>query len=58
MATLQGDLGFSFVARGQTVAEVLAQRLGPTLILFGLGEAIAIVIGLTLGAYSGWPRNS
>lgn len=56
-ATLQGDLGFSFVARGQTVAEVLAQRLGPTLILFGLGEAIAIVIGLTLGAYSGWRRG-
>lgn len=56
-ATARGDLGFSFVARGQTVAEVLAQRLGPTLILFGLGELIAIIIGLSLGAYSGWRRG-
>ncbi len=56
-STLQGDLGFSFVARGQTVAEVLGQRVGPTLLLFGLGEVLAIVIGLALGAYSGWKRG-
>ena len=40
-----------------TVTEVLAQRLGPTLLLFGLGEIIAIVLGLALGAYSGWKRG-
>ncbi|HEX5591580.1 MAG TPA: ABC transporter permease [Candidatus Limnocylindrales bacterium] len=57
VATAQGDLGFSFVARGQEVANVLAQRLWPTLLLFGLGEAIAIVVGLVLGAYSGWRRG-
>ena len=56
-ATAQGDLGFSFVARGRTVVEVLIQHLWPTLILFGLGELIAIVIGLGLGAYSGWKRG-
>jgi peptide/nickel transport system permease protein len=56
-ATAQGDLGFSFVARGQTVTEVLAQRIWPTIILFGLGEIIAIVVGLALGAYSGWRRG-
>ncbi|HEX5147848.1 MAG TPA: ABC transporter permease [Candidatus Limnocylindrales bacterium] len=56
-STLQGDLGFSFVARGQTVAEVLGQRVGPTMLLFGLGEVVAIVIGLALGAYSGWRRG-
>jgi len=56
-ATASGDLGFSFVARGQTVAEVLAQRIWPTIILFGLGEVIAIVVGLALGAYSGWRRG-
>ena len=56
-ATAQGDLGFSFVARGRTVVDVLAQRLWPTLILFGLGELIAIVVGLGLGAYSGWKRG-
>jgi peptide/nickel transport system permease protein len=56
-ATVRGDLGFSFVARGQTVGEVLAQRIWPTVILFGLGELLAIVIGLVLGAYSGWRRG-
>ena len=57
VATAQGDLGYSFVARGQEVAAVLGQRVGPTLLLFGLGEAIAILIGLALGAYSGWRRG-
>jgi peptide/nickel transport system permease protein len=56
-ATASGDLGFSFVARGQTVTEVLAQRIWPTIILFGLGEVVAIVVGLALGAYSGWRRG-
>jgi peptide/nickel transport system permease protein len=56
-ATASGDLGFSFVARGQTVGEVLAQRIWPTIILFGLGELVAIVVGLALGAYSGWRRG-
>lgn len=56
-STLQGDLGYSFSMRGQTVVEVLEQRLWPTLLLFGLGEIIAIVIGLVLGAYSGWKRG-
>jgi peptide/nickel transport system permease protein len=56
-STAQGDLGYSFVGRGQTVAEVLGQRVWPTVILFGLGEILAIIIGLTLGAYSGWRRG-
>jgi peptide/nickel transport system permease protein len=56
-STLRGDLGFSFAARGAPVTEVLGQRIWPTIILFGLGELIAIVIGLALGAYSGWKRG-
>jgi peptide/nickel transport system permease protein len=56
-ATVTGDLGFSYAARGQTVVSVLEQRLWPTLLLFGLGEIIAIVLGLALGAYSGWKRG-
>jgi len=56
-ATVRGDLGYSFVARGQTVADVLAHRIWPTILLFGLGEAIAIVLGLALGALSGWRRG-
>ncbi len=56
-STVTGDLGYSFIARGQTVVDVLAQRIWPTILLFGLGEAVAISIGLALGAYSGWRRG-
>jgi peptide/nickel transport system permease protein len=56
-ATAQGDLGFSFIYRGLPVVDVLADRIWPTLILFGLGEVIAIVIGVSLGSYTGWHRG-
>ena len=56
-ATFQGDLGFSFIYRGLPVVDVLADRIWPTLILFGLGELIAIVVGVSLGAYTGWRRG-
>ena len=56
-STVRGDLGYSFIARGQTVSDVLAQRIWPTIILFGLGEVVAIGLGLALGAYSGWRRG-
>jgi peptide/nickel transport system permease protein len=54
-ATVRGDLGFSF--SGRPVADVLGQRLWPTVYLFGVGEVVAIVIGLALGAYTGWRRG-
>jgi peptide/nickel transport system permease protein len=57
-ATAQGDLGFSYSKRGRPVTDVLAQTVGPTLLLFGLGELLAIFLGLALGAYSGWKRGS
>ncbi len=56
-STLQADLGFSFSKAGRPVTDVLEQRLWPTLLLFGLGEVIAIICGLALGAYSGWKRG-
>jgi peptide/nickel transport system permease protein len=56
-ATVQADFGFSFVARGHPVTEVIGSRLGPTLLLFGVGELIAIVVGLAIGAYAGWRRG-
>jgi peptide/nickel transport system permease protein len=56
-AMAQGDLGFSFVYRGLPVIDVLSDRIWPTVILFGLGEIIAIVAGVGLGAYSGWRRG-
>jgi peptide/nickel transport system permease protein len=56
-ATATGDLGTSIKYRGQPVTEVVAGAVGPTVLLVGLGEVIAIVIGLALGAVSGWRRG-
>ena len=56
-STLHGDLGFSYHKAGRPVTDVLEQRVWPTLLLFGLGEILAIIIGLALGAYSGWKRG-
>jgi peptide/nickel transport system permease protein len=56
-ATAAGDLGFSFKFHGQSVTDVLAGRIWPTLILFGLGEVLAVIFGLALGAYTGWKRG-
>ena len=57
VSTAQLDLGLSFQFRGRSVAEVIAERMGPTLLLFGVGEIIAIVVGLGLGARAGWRRG-
>jgi peptide/nickel transport system permease protein len=56
-ATARADFGFSTSERGRPVIDVIGSRLGPTLLLFGVGEAIAIVVGLGIGAYSGWRRG-
>jgi peptide/nickel transport system permease protein len=56
-ATAQGDLGFSLKFEGRTVVDVLATHFWPTVILFGIGEILAAVIGLGLGAYTGWRRG-
>jgi peptide/nickel transport system permease protein len=56
-STAQGDLGLSYKYRGQPVTEVIGSRVWPTVILFGLGEMIAIVAGIALGAYAGWRRG-
>jgi peptide/nickel transport system permease protein len=56
-STVQGDLGLSFFYRGQGVTDVLGDRIWPTVILFGVGEFIAIFVGLGLGAYAGWKRG-
>ena len=53
-STVTGDLGYSIKYRGQPVTEVVLNATGPTVLLIGLGEAIAIVVGLWLGARSGW----
>jgi peptide/nickel transport system permease protein len=56
-STMTGDLGYSFKFRGQAVTDVIADRVGPTLLLVGLGEFVSIVIGLGLGSLAGWRRG-
>jgi peptide/nickel transport system permease protein len=56
-ATARFDLGDSFKFRGQTVGDVILDRVGPTVLLVGLGELISVIIGLTIGAYAGWKRG-
>lgn len=57
-STAQLDLGLSFQFRGRSVVSVIGERFGPTLLLFGTGEVIAIAIGLWLGARAGWRRGT
>ncbi len=48
---LQGDLGYRFVD-GRPVADVIAQRLGPTTMLVGAALFIGIVVGVPLGVFT------
>ncbi len=56
-ATARFDLGDSFKFRGQTVGDVILDRVGPTVLLVGLGELISVIVGLAIGAYAGWKRG-
>jgi peptide/nickel transport system permease protein len=56
-ATLSGDLGYSLKFRGTPVTDVIGQRFWPTILLIGLAEFIAIIVGLAVGAYAGWRRG-
>jgi peptide/nickel transport system permease protein len=56
-STVSGDLGYSFKFRGQPVTDVISERVGPTVLLVGLGELISIIVGLAIGAYTGWRRG-
>ena len=59
-ATMQGDLGFRF-KNGDDVAEVLVMRLQRTLLLMATALLIGIVVGISLGVFTGcstsiwWP---
>jgi peptide/nickel transport system permease protein len=54
---LRGDLGTSFVTR-RPVVDVVAERLWPTVLLVGLGTALAVLLGGYTGAVAGWRAGS
>ncbi len=54
---LRGDLGTSFVHKAP-VAEVMASRILPTLLMVGLAEVIAILVGILIGIAAAWKRGT
>ncbi|BAB52428.1 ABC transporter permease [Mesorhizobium japonicum] len=56
-ATVRGDLGYSFKFRGRHVADLILEHLPATIILVGIAQLTAIVIGVMLGIYAGWRRG-
>lgn len=53
----QGNLGISWSLR-QPVSEVLAAKLGNTILLIGLGQILSIIFGVFLGLLAGWKRKT
>lgn len=53
----QGELGESFRQR-RPVAELVGNRLGPTVLLIATGEVIGILFGTLLGLIAAWKKRS
>jgi peptide/nickel transport system permease protein len=54
---LHGDLGTSY-AYNRPVADLIAERFWPTVLLVGTATALAVVLGLWLGVRAAWRRGS
>jgi peptide/nickel transport system permease protein len=55
--TFTGDLGISIRYPGHTVAELIMDRMWPTLLLVGTSTILATVIGVWLGVRGAWNRG-
>jgi peptide/nickel transport system permease protein len=53
----RGNLGVSWSLR-KPVNEILLSKLWNTLLLIGIGQILAILLGVTLGLIAGWKRKS
>jgi len=53
------DLGNTFASYGggTDVWDVMASRIGPTVVLLGLAEIIAFILGTVFGVIAGWKRG-
>lgn len=54
---LRGQLGTSFLYKGQSVTGVIGSRILPTLLMVGIAEIIAIMAGVFIGIISAWKRG-
>lgn len=52
-----GNLGMSFEFK-RPVTEVIGPKILPTVILFGVSEILAIIIGVCMGIASAWKRGT
>jgi peptide/nickel transport system permease protein len=57
-ALSRGDFGLSYTYYPYPVTEVIGQAVPWTLVLVGVTQVLAFVIGVTLGAYAAWRRNT
>ncbi len=55
--TLQGNLGRSFVNQ-EPVAQLIGQRLWPTVLLVGTSTVLSTIIGVWIGIRGAWHRGS
>lgn len=53
----EGNLGISFVYKAP-VAKVVAEKILPTLLMVGLAEIIAILVGILIGVVAAWKRGT
>lgn len=54
---LQGELGISYHTN-RPVGEILAERLWNTVLLIGVGQILAIIIGVALGILAAWKART
>jgi len=53
----QGDFGLSFIYK-KDVLEVIWDKILPTVIMVGLAQIVAIIIGVLLGVIAAWKRGT
>jgi len=54
---LSGDLGLSFLFKAPVIS-VISGRILPTVLMVGLAEVIAIIVGIIFGILAAWKRGT
>ena len=54
---LRGELGFSFYYN-RPVADILGERLWITILLIGMGQILAIIVGVIFGILAAWKAHT
>lgn len=57
LGVLQGDWGYS-LSYGRPVLDVISEKLVWTLVILLPATVLSVIVGIVVGAYSGWRRGS